>query len=103
MNEFWRFPSERFVQKNVLGTAVDPFLASNDVCDVHQVIIDHVGEMIGRESIRFPKHLMIHLRPRYSNLIAKLVMKNALSLSADIESYYIGSSVGNTVLGLFRV
>ena len=52
MNEFWRFPPERFVQKNMLGAAVDPFLASNDVGYVHQVIIDHIGEMIGRESIR---------------------------------------------------
>ena len=98
MNEVWRLPPQSFVQKNMLGAAVDPFLASNDVGDVHQAIIDHVCEMIGRASIRFSKDLMIHLRPRYSNLVAKLVMKNAFSLSGDIESYYIGSSIGTTLL-----
>lgn len=46
------FPAKRFIQGNVLWRGDEPFLAANDVCDFHQVVVDDVGKVVRRIAVR---------------------------------------------------
>ncbi len=47
----------------MLGRRVNPLLTADDMSDLHQVIVDHIGQMVGGQSIRFKQDLRIHHAP----------------------------------------
>ena len=49
-------PAEGFIQQNVQRTGGNPLLRPHDVRDGHQMIVHHVGQMIGRETVRFQQY-----------------------------------------------
>jgi hypothetical protein len=58
------------VELDVLGQRREPFLGANDVRDPHQMVVDDVGQVIGRESVALQEDLVVHLRPLEADLAA---------------------------------
>ena len=54
-----RLPTEILVEQQMLGCGRNPFLAAHHMGDPHQMVIDHIGEVIGRQAIRLHQHLHI--------------------------------------------
>ncbi len=53
-------PSESLVEQYVKGCGREPFFTAYDVAYLHQMVIDDVGEVVGREVVgTFVKHLVI--------------------------------------------
>ncbi len=58
----------------MLGRRVDPLLATQHVGDLHQVIIHHVGQVVGRHAIGLEQDLRIDLGPLDLDLAAQHVL-----------------------------
>jgi hypothetical protein len=58
----WR-PTEGLVEAHVLGQRRDPLLGADDVGDAHEVVVHHVGQVVGRETVGFQQHLVVDLAP----------------------------------------
>src|SRR3989338_4567634 len=51
MRELRRVPPEGYVEHNMLRGGRNKFLATNDMRDLHQMIVHHVGEIINRPAV----------------------------------------------------
>ena len=59
MPEARQLPAEGAVEQNVLRRRGDPLLGADHVGDLHQVIVDDVGEMVGGEAVGLHQHLVV--------------------------------------------
>ena len=50
---------EPLVEQHVLRGAGDPLLAARDVADLHQVVVDDDGQVVGREAVALEQHLIV--------------------------------------------
>ena len=51
VGELWGRPTEGLVHGDVLGGAGHPFASSDNVRDLHEVVVHYVGEMVCREAV----------------------------------------------------
>ena len=58
MNQYRHFPAKRFVEAHVQGGGAEPFDATGDVGNLHQVVIYDNGEMIGGQTIGFEQNVI---------------------------------------------
>ena len=56
-----QLPAEGLVELDVLGQRRDPLLGADDVGDPHQVVVHHVGEVVGGEAVGLEQHLVVDL------------------------------------------
>jgi hypothetical protein len=45
------FPAEGGVKVDVQGRAADPLVGAQDVADLHEVVVDDIGQVIGRQAV----------------------------------------------------
>ena len=79
MQKRGRLPAKRLVQLHVLGRADDPLLGADDVRDPHQVIVDDVGQVIGRKAIGLEQHLIVDGAVVDHDVAAQAVVKARLT------------------------
>lgn len=48
MGEFWWTPPEGFVQGYMSWRRHEPLSSTDHMGDLHEMVVDHIGEMIGR-------------------------------------------------------
>ena len=70
MPEARKIPAEGFVEEDVLGGGGDPFFGADDVGDVHEVVIDDVGEVIGGEAVGLHEDLVVDVVVRELDIAA---------------------------------
>jgi hypothetical protein len=66
----------------MLGSRIDPLLAADHVRDTHQVVIDDVGQVIGRHAVGLEQDLRIDHAPVELDLPAQQVMDTAAALAS---------------------
>ena len=59
MQKLRRLPAEGLIELHVFGRRDDPLFGADDVADAHHVIVDHVGQVIGRKAVRLQQHLIV--------------------------------------------
>src|SRR5699024_7879764 len=52
-------PAEGLVQQVVLGGRGEVLRATHHVGDAHEVVVHHVGEVIGGQAVPFQQHLVV--------------------------------------------
>ena len=52
-------PTKSAVEQLVQGRARKPFFAADDVGDLHEMVVDHVGEVVGRQAVGFHQDLVV--------------------------------------------
>ena len=75
----------------------NPFLAAHHMGDTHQMVIDDIGEMIGRQAVRFHQHLHIDDGIFELDLAAQRILNNALALGRDFHADDMAYAVGITL------
>jgi len=55
------FPAEGLVEQVVLGRGGEVFAAADNVRDAHEMIVHHVGKVVGGQAVGFEKHLVLEL------------------------------------------
>ena len=73
MPEARQLPAEGLVEQHVLGRGGDPLLGADDVGDLHEVVVDDVGEVVGREAVGLEQHLVVDVVVREGDVAAQLV------------------------------
>jgi hypothetical protein len=85
-----RLPAERPVQQDVLLGRRDPLLGADHVADLHQVIVDHVGEVVGRQAVGLEQHLVVDLGGVARDVAAQLVAERDRAGHRDLEPDDVG-------------
>ena len=80
MTEHRHLPAKILIQQLMLGRRIDPLLAADHVGDLHQMIVHHVGEMIGRQAVGFKQDLRVDHTPVKLNGAAKHILNSADTL-----------------------
>ena len=80
------FPAKCLIQTIVLRRGCKVFIPAHNMCDLHQMIVDHIGKVIGRESVRLDQDHIVQLIIRNCNISVNLVMECGRSLSRDIQA-----------------
>ena len=75
MPERGRCPAEGLVEQQVLRERRDPFLAADHIGDLHPVVVHHIGEVVGRETVRLQQHRVVHRGPVLRKTRAEPVRK----------------------------
>ena len=53
------FPAEGLVEQVVLGRGAQVLGAAHDVGDAHQMVVDHVGEVVGGQAVLLDEHVVV--------------------------------------------
>ena len=53
------FPTEGFVKQVVLGRGAQVLGAAHDMGDAHQMVVDHVGEVVGGQAVLLDEHVVV--------------------------------------------
>jgi hypothetical protein len=59
----------------MLGRGGYPLFGADDVGDLHEVIVDDVGEMVGGEAVGLHQHLIVDVVVLEGDVAAQLVAK----------------------------
>ena len=87
MNQPWHIPAKVPVQKNVFRCGIDPLLTADDICDLHQVIVNYDCQVIGGQTICFEQDLHVDLAPGDGDVSAQLIMNNTFAVIRDLQPY----------------
>ena len=77
MPEAGDLPAEGFVEQDVLGGGGDPLFGADDVGDVHEVIVDDVGEVVGGKAVGLHEDLVVDVGVLEGDVAAELVAKGS--------------------------
>ncbi len=103
MHELGQVPAEGAVQQHVLGRGRDPLLAADDVGDAHEVIVDHVRQVVGRKPIGFDQHLIVDLGIGDGDGSAQAVVEHRLALVGHRQAHHVGLAGGSPRLRRGRI
>ena len=84
VNVLRNLPAKGLIQTIVLRTGGNIFVSANDMRDSHQMIIDHVCEIIGREAVRLDEDHVIELAVVYRDVSVKLIVEGRGALSGIV-------------------
>src|SRR5262249_22589162 len=84
----------------VLRRRRDPLLGADDVGDLHQPIVDDVGEVIGRKAVRFEQHLVVDLRVVELDGAAQAIDEGGLALERHGQAHDEGLAAGRSTRAL---
>ena len=90
----------------MLGRRGNPFLAAHHMGDAHQMVVDDIGEVIGRQPVRFHQHLHVDHRPFEFDRAAQRILNHAYTLIGYQHAHNMahppGIALGAFGLGQFR-
>ena len=88
------FPTERVVEQYVLWHRRKPLVATHDVADLHQMVVHHIGQMVGGKTIALQKHQIVQRLVLESDRAVQHVLKRSLALQRCLQSDHRCDSLG---------
>ena len=88
VHEHRRRPAERLVQHEVLGGRGNPLLGADDVRDLHDVIVHHVGQVIGGIAVGLEQHLIVDLPVLDGDGVAKRVVHHGAAIHRHLQAHH---------------
>ena len=101
VGEDGRLPAEGPVHQDVLGDAGQPLVGPHDVADLHQVVVHHIGQMIGRVAVGLEEHQVVQAGVVHGDVAVEYVMEGGLALQGDLEAHHRHDALGLVVGTLF--
>ena len=102
MRELGRIPAEGVVEADVDRRGRDPLLAAQDVADRHQVVVDDVGQVIGRVAVRLEQDQVFEVGVLKDDLAAQEIHDPGLTVQRHAEANGEGHPGGEIRLDLLR-
>jgi len=82
------FPTEGFVKQVVFRGGGEILLPANDVRNFHQMVVDHIGEVVRGEAVRFEQYLVVELFILDRNMSIYVVIKTADTFQRDALAHH---------------
>ena len=79
MAKLWYLPTKILIQKLVLGRRVEPLLTTDNMRDVHEVVVHYIGKMVGGHTVRFQKNLGVDHAPVQLDITPQPILYNTSS------------------------
>ena len=95
-------PAETLVQKVVLRRAGEILAAAHDVGDAHEMIVNDVCKVVGREPVALDEHLIVEIGVRRGDVAEDLVVERRFALVGDLLADDPRHTGVKTALHLFR-
>ena len=103
MREFGCVPAKRLVEQDVQRGTGQPFFAADDVADAHVVVVDDVGEVVGRQAVGFHENLVVEHVGRNADFAADLVLHQYITGGfGHLKTHGVGVAVGFELRHFFR-
>ena len=90
MDEDRLFPAKCLVKKCVFRCGGDELSAAHDVRDVHQMVVDDIGKVVGRHAVALQENLIFEFLVLYGDDTVEDVVKGRLT----IERHFLADDVG---------
>mgnify|MGYP001040435765 CR=1 FL=1 len=75
MGKLRAFPTKEAIKQNMQRGRWEPFFTADYMRDFHQMVINNIGEMIGRHAIAFIKDFIVNVLAFHSNMPAYEIIK----------------------------
>ena len=76
--------------------AVDPFVPPQNVTNFHQIIVNHHGEMIRRNTVRFHQNHILQIGVLKRNVTANHIMNRYLALKWKLGPHRMAFTLGDS-------
>ena len=93
-------PAEGLVEQVVLGGGGEILAAPHHMGDAHQVVVDHVGEVIGGQAVPFQQHLVVQGLVLHGDVAENGVVEGGGALVGDALADDVGLAGVHPALGL---
>ena len=90
VHEHRRLEAEILIDQNVLGDRGQPFLAAGHMGDLHQVVVHHIGHVIGRHAVGLEQHLHVDGFPGNVDLAIDAIHELAGAFGWDLHPHHGG-------------
>jgi len=95
------FPAESLVEQDVFRRGGDVLAAAHHVRDAHQVVIHHVGEVIGREAVALEQDLVVELFVLHGDVAVDEILEGSRTFLAYALADHVRQALGQLRLHLF--
>ncbi|CAN4023978.1 HTH-type transcriptional repressor glcR, partial [Dysosmobacter welbionis] len=95
-------PAEGLVQQIVLGGGAEVLAAPYHVGDAHQVVVHHIGEVVGGQAVPLQQHLVVQGLVLHGDVAEGHVVEGGGALVGDPLADHIGLAGLHTLSGLLR-
>ena len=96
-----RLPAECLIKQIVFRSGGKVLVSSYNVSNLHCVVVDYVGKVVGWHSVRLNENLVVKGGVFNGNVPVNLVVEGGCALGWNLLSDYIGSACGKLFLNLF--
>ena len=94
-------PAEALVQQIVFRRGGQILAAAHDMGDAHEMVVDNIGEVVGRQAVALYEHLIVQSLVLDGDVAEYLVMEGGSALVRDELTDNIRLSRGCAAVGLF--
>ena len=89
-----QLPAEGVVEQDVLGGGGDPLFGADDVGDVHEVVVDDVGEVVGGEAVGLHEDLVVDVVVVEGDVAAEFVAEGGGAFGGTLRRMAEGLAGG---------
>ena len=75
------------------------YRASNDVCDVHQMIVNDIGKMVGWKTVRLDENKVILVLPLLETAVRQIDKARSRDGVVSLEAYDMLLAAGSAFVG----
>ena len=95
------FPAEGAVEQHMQRSRGQPFLPADHVGDLHEVIVHHIGEVVGRHAVALKEHLIVEQVRLHAHLATDEVVQHDGVEFGDLEADHIGFARREATIDFF--
>ena len=95
-------PAEALVEEVVLRGGGEIFAAAHDMGDAHEVVVDDVGKVVGRQTVALQKHLIVERLILHRDVAKACIVEGRGAVLRDTLANDVGLARGDARLGLFE-
>ena len=89
-----RRPAQCLIEQDVARGAGEPLFGPQDVGYFHQVVVCHVGEMVGGVAVRFQEDKIIEEGVSKGDVVTDEIMESRFAGFGNLEAHNLGVAVG---------
>ena len=101
VGELRSLPAKSLVEHDMERHRGQPFLATDDMADFHQMVIDDVGQVVGRHTVALEQDLVVQGVGLHFHLAANQVVHDDFAVFRNHETHRVRRAVGHQFFDFF--
>ena len=91
-------PAEGLVKHHMEWGRGQPFLATDDVGDLHQVVVNDIGQVVGGHAVALEEHFVVEQTAVHGDIATNKVVDSDVNVVRELEAHHVGLATVNAVL-----